>query len=140
MLDLSEYAEKTIDVVVTVSAGEQKNSNFDWFILAEPTIQSGSFEPVLSLEDFTFKKATVVAVDEGQTQVLDREEFGSRAFTGSFSSNEVEKKGVYLHPPYKNDVVGTVVFTLDKVTLSLHQDRRSSPSKTDKEGSVEHEL
>ena len=126
-------------MVVTVSAGKQKNSNFDWFILAEPTIQSQrSFEPVLSLEDFTYKKATVVAVDNGKTtQVLDREEFGSRMFTGVFSSGEVEKKGIYLHPPYKNDVVGTMVVTLEKIALL---DQGTSGKKMDKEGAIEHEL
>ncbi len=116
LVDVSDYEGQTVDLAVTVSAGKSQNANFDWFVLAEPCINRG-FEPALTLKDFTIKKQTAVMSDGGKVTHIAREEFGSRIFTGSFSSDGHTKEGVYIHPPFKNNVRGATVLTLQGVKI-----------------------
>ena len=134
IIDLSDYEDKVVDLVVEVSAGKVNNANFDWFVLAEPQLNNG-FTSVLDVHDFAMNKETAVTVN-GKITTLSREEFGSRAFRGTFASNAVTKDGIYIHPPYKNDVVGTMRVTLREVKVSVDQPKRSRGAS----GKAEHEL
>ena len=111
LVDISDYAGKEISLEVSVSAGKQGNANFDWFVLAEPALMN-EFTPVVSLlREVKHKKETVIISEDGKDTVLSDEEFGSRAYAGKFTSKSVEKEEIYIHPPFKGDVVGSMRVT-----------------------------
>ena len=78
IIDLSDYEDKVVDLVVEVSAGKANNANFDWFVLAEPQLNNG-FTPVLDVHDFAMNKETAVTVNVVQgerKQAADNKQLG----------------------------------------------------------------
>ncbi|QDZ23722.1 hypothetical protein HOP50_11g62620 [Chloropicon primus] len=105
IVDLTDFQGEEIELSVAVSA--RSNANYDWFVLAEPELLFG-FEKVASLVDsrVELQKRTVLLAGEEETSSSSGEVHGSRAYTGEFQSGGEAKRGVYIHPPFKNDVKG----------------------------------
>ena len=116
-IKLAKYHDKIVNLSVLVNAGPSGNSNFDWFVLGQPTVEvSGKYHHKSLLVGHPFKVETTVVPKEkgGEASVYPKVKAGSAADPGKYLVGGEEKEGIYIHPPFQNVVGDTkITFELD---------------------------